>query len=108
MSDMTEAELMTAVVDLARMLGYRTMHVRRSIGKGRRWQTTTSVVGWPDLVLWTPGRFIAAELKSATGALAAEQVDVLASLHDAGVETYVWRPDDLQTIATILRRKAAA
>ena len=87
------------------MTGWRCMHVRRSIGKGNRWTTSTSVVGWPDLVLWKPGRIIAAELKSATGQVTTEQALVLASLEEAGMETHVWRPADLDEIAGVLGRR---
>ena len=104
---MTEAEWQEQVVDLARICGWRTMHVRRSIGKGRRWTTSTSVVGWPDLVLWRPGRIVAAELKSNTGQVTEDQAAVLASLEAAGMETYVWRPGDLDEVASVLGRRAA-
>lgn len=98
----TETELQGQIVELARICGWRTMHVRRSLGRGRKWTTTTSVAGWPDLVAWRPGRFIAIEVKSATGKLSDEQTDVLASLTAAGVETYVVRPADFDAIATVL------
>ena len=105
---LTEAQFQAQVVQLMRHLGWRTMHVRRSIGKGRKWATTTSVEGWPDICAWKPGRegflgrFLVAELKSERGKLSAEQEDVLASLEAAGVETYVWKPSDLDEIARIL------
>lgn len=103
----SEAEFQGQVVELARICGWRTMHVRRSIGKGHRWTTSTSVVGWPDLVLWRPGRIIAAELKSDRGQVTPEQALVLASLEEAGMECHVWRPSDLNEIAATLGRRAA-
>jgi hypothetical protein len=103
---MTETELQTAIVTLARYCGYRTMHVRRSIARGQRWATTTSVAGWPDLIIWKPGRIIAAELKTDNGAPTPAQLDVLASLEAAGVEVHLWRPADLDQIAATLNRKA--
>jgi hypothetical protein len=103
---MTEAELQTSVVELARLTGWRCLHVRRSIGKGHRWQTTTSIVGWPDLFLWKPGRCIAAELKSDDGRVTGEQEEVLDSLAAAGIETHVWRPADLDDIAHLLARRS--
>jgi hypothetical protein len=103
---MTEAELQTSVVELARLTGWRCLHVRRSIGKGRRWQTTTSIVGWPDLFLWRPERRIAAELKSDDGRVTSDQQDVLDSLEAAGIETYVWRPGSMDDIARTLNRRA--
>jgi hypothetical protein len=103
---MTETEWQTQLIDLAHTLGWRHLHVRRSIGKRRGWVTTTNVIGWPDLLLWSPrqpGRHIAAELKSATGKLTPEQEQVLADLAAAGFETYVWRPDDLDEALYTLR-----
>jgi hypothetical protein len=101
----TEAAFQGQVVELARMTGWKTMHVRRSVGKGHRWTTSTSVVGWPDLILWRPGRIIAAELKSDTGQVTCDQALVLASLEEAGMECHVWRPRDLDEIAGVLGRR---
>lgn len=102
----TEADFQRQVVQLAAILGYETLHIRRSIGRrgGKAgWQTTTSIDGWPDLLLWRPGRMIAAELKSDTGKPTDAQLRVLASLAAAGMETHLWRPADLDTIAETLR-----
>lgn len=49
---LTEATWQQQVIDLAHALGWRHMHVRRSIGKGRTWVTATNVP-WPDLTLWS-------------------------------------------------------
>lgn len=104
---MTEAQLQEAVIALLNLTRWRHMHVRRTIGKGHRWTTSTSVVGWPDLFCWNPtlGRRLAIELKSATGRLTAEQTVVLDELERSGVETLVVRPGDLQMLANVLRRK---
>jgi hypothetical protein len=50
---------------------------------------------------------IAAELKSDTGHLTAEQERWLADFAGAGLEAYVWRPVDLQRIADVLAAKDA-
>jgi hypothetical protein len=66
--------------------------------------------GFPDLVLARPPRVIFAELKTAKGKLGPEQENWLAALTACpGVEVYVWRPDQLDDIAQILRlgRRAA-
>lgn len=104
----SEQEWQQQVVDLAHALGWKHLHVRRSIGKGRRWTTATNVVGWPDLFLWheIQRRRIAAELKTENGQLTDEQRSVLASLAAAGVETYVWRPSDLDNVHYVLAREA--
>lgn len=104
----SEAELQAQVVELARICGWRTMHVRRSIGKGRRWTTSTSVVGWPDLALWRPGQFLLVELKTDRGQLSNEQAVVVASLRVAGVDARVWRPSDWDSdIEPTLTRRAS-
>jgi VRR-NUC domain len=81
------------IVDLARLRGWRVFHVLNSKG---------SEPGWPDLALTRPPRFIAAEVKSATGRLTAAQRDMLAVLAACGVETYVWRPADRPDIERTL------
>lgn len=83
---MTEAELQSAVIDLARYLGYEHYHTHNS----RR-----SPAGFPDLVLVhrTSGRLIFAELKSATGRLSDHQ---RGWLHWLGIahEVHVWTPNN--------------
>lgn len=102
----TEAEFQAAVVALAALAGWQTMHVRRSVARQGQWATTTSVPGWPDLILWKPGQFLAAELKSETGRLTKQQREVLDSLTAAGVDTRVWRPSAWPEIeATLLNSK---
>jgi hypothetical protein len=101
----TEAEFQAQVVELAAICGWSHLHVRRTIGRGRKWTTSTNLAGWPDLLLWRPGRVVAAELKAEHGKTTPEQVAVLASLAAAGVETHVWRPSDFEAIASTLGRR---
>lgn len=100
----SEAEFQQQVIDLAHAYGWHHLHVRRSIGKGRKWVTSTNVVGWPDLFMWHPyqRRTIAVELKSETGVVSPEQKAVLASLEAAGVWVDVWRPGDLDHANEVL------
>lgn len=100
----TEAEHQAQVIELAHMLGWHHLHVRRSIGKGRTWVTATNIVGWPDLVLFRPAddgqqHLIFAELKSESGKLTPEQEQVLDDLRRSGCEVHVWRPSDMDAIA---------
>jgi hypothetical protein len=101
----TEAEFQEQVAQLAGIAGWQHLHVRRTIGRGRKWTTSTNLAGWPDLLLWKPGRVVAAELKSDKGKTTPEQDAVLASLAAAGVETFVWRPSDWDEIAAVLGRR---
>lgn len=102
---MSEATWQEQVFELAQILGWRHMHVRRSIGKGRKWTTATNVTGWPDAVLWSERqqRLIFVEFKSESGKPSPEQVEVLGSLKAAGQEVYLWRPSDLEAAKVILQ-----
>lgn len=105
----TEAEWQEHVIEAAHLFGWRHLHVRRSIGKGRKWTTATNVRGWPDLFLWneTQRRTMAVELKSATGVVEPDQEAVLASLAAAGLEVHVWRPADLDDALRALKAPPA-
>jgi hypothetical protein len=97
-----EAEFQAQVVELAGVLGWWHMHVRRSIGKGRKWVTATNVP-WPDLTLWRPprstertGSFLVRELKvDARSPWQPGQREVLDQLHACGVDAGVWYAADL-------------
>ncbi len=93
---MTEGDFQGIVVELARVFGWSHMHVRRSIGKGRKWTTATNVP-WPDLTLWHPsGGFMVRELKVADR-WQPGQKEVLGELARAGVDAGVWMPEDLDS-----------
>lgn len=89
-----ETDFQQQIEQLAHMLDWRTMHVRRSV-KGERggWVTATSVAGWPDLVLWHEQHGILfREIKTESGKITQQQLDVLMSLRAAGGDAQVWRP----------------
>ena len=91
---MTEKELDAAIRHIAGLCGWLRYHTYRSI---------RSPAGFPDLVLVRPPRVIFAELKSETGTATTAQDEWLDTLRQCpGVETYLWRPSDLDDIATIL------
>jgi len=108
---LTETQFQAQVVELARICGWRVLHVRRSIGKGQRWTTTTSIVGWPDCLFYRPrtGEHFAAELKTddPKSQLSPEQVECLDELAASGVEVHVWRPADWDAIQQRLGRRDA-
>ena len=85
---MSEANLQTAVLELAQWFGYETYHTRDSRG---------SRAGFPDLVLWHGGRgrTLFVELKSQVGNVTTDQGHTLRTLAAAGNEVRVWRPSDL-------------
>ena len=101
----TEAQLQTAVIDLARMYGWKTAHFRAAKASDGAWMTPLQgdAKGFPDLTLVRRDRLIFAELKSASGKLDAEghQQAWLDAFRNVA-EVYVWRPNDIHDIAVIL------
>jgi hypothetical protein len=91
----TEAAFLRQIRDLARMFRWSTFHPFLS-----RW----SEKGFPDVVLCRPPRLILAELKTDRGKTTPDQERWLGLLGACpGVETYLWRPADLDEIAELLR-----
>lgn len=67
-------------------------------------------IGWPDLTFPLPpdGRFVAVELKSATGKVKPEQADMLADMAHCGASVHVCRSFDefLEVLSCPLMKKA--
>lgn len=90
------------------MLGWAHLHVRRTIGRGKKWVTATNVTGWPDLYLWHPRKgFVAIELKVGADKATPEQTAVLASLAAAGARTMVAFPHQWDDVTSLLLHPAA-
>jgi hypothetical protein len=100
----TEQQFQQQVLELARLLGWRSAHFRPA-QTVRGWRTPVSGdgAGFPDTLLVRRDRLVAAELKSAKGKAAPEQLAWLEALAAAGVECFLWRPDDFDQIAETLR-----
>jgi hypothetical protein len=109
----SERTFQSDILELLALLGWRAVHhhpLRTKAG----WRTGIEgpgCAGFPDLfaVKVTPypsggNRVLAAELKSATGRVEADQAEWLRLLAAGGVETYIWRAgsDSLQAIAEVL------
>ena len=78
---MTEAELQRAVIELARLLGYRCAHFGIGLSrKGWRTPARADAAGFPDLVLVGRGRVLWRELKAGRNRLTVEQADWLDAL----------------------------
>ena len=105
---MSEADLQRTVMDMARALGWRVYHNRRT-ARTRRDGTViyhTSYSGdggFPDLLLARAGKIIVAELKSKRGVVSDDQVLWIDALGGVGIShhlsalvgVFVWRPADL-------------
>ncbi len=105
---MTESQLQTAIIDVAKLLGWRVMHQRPARRLDGSWRTAVEGhEGFPDLVLLRPPRLIFAELKSKKGALTQDQAIWLNSFRACGpsIETHEWRPIDWEAgrIEDVLR-----
>jgi hypothetical protein len=92
--DMTEKQLMAAVVEMAEMLGWLVYHTHDS----RR-----SESGFPDLVCVRRERVVFIELKTEKGQLSEEQEQWLSALGLAGAAVHFWRPSDWPEIEAALR-----
>lgn len=100
---LTEAQLQAAVIDTARMFGWRVAHFRPAkTSKGWRTPVAADGKGFPDLVLvhQETGRLIFAELKSDRGKPTPEQEQWLIALETTDAEVYVWSPADWPKLIT--------
>lgn len=98
-ASLTEDDLLTRVLDLARLRGWKVVHYRPAkTAKG--WRTPLQGdKGCPDVILARRGVVILAELKSETGKATPEQRQWLTQLGDHG---HLWRPQDWPRIAALL------
>lgn len=104
----THTEFQQQVVDLAHAFHWRHLHVRRSMGKGRKWTTTTNLKGWPDLLLLRPDRgYVAAELKIPPDKATPEQAELLEYLATMpATVAKLWTPRDWDDIERTLAVRA--
>ena len=101
-----ERDFQRAVIDLARLTGWRVHHTRPALTRRGRWLTPIQGdAGFPDLVLVRAGRVIFAELKRNGARPTPAQREWLEALQAcAGVECYLWTPNNWQEIVCTLRR----
>lgn len=93
------------VVEAAEILHWAWLHVYHGQFKAGRYRTPTDGPlgkGWPDLLMVRDTRILAAELKVKKNKPTDDQHRVLALLQLAGVEVYVWRPDDWDQLTQVL------
>lgn len=98
----TESEFQDAVIELANWSQWFVHHDRPARTK-EGWRTAIiGDPGYPDLHIVRAPRSVFAELKTDSGALTEAQEVWLLALAACGHEVYLWRPDDLESIAEIL------
>ena len=101
----SEASFQSQVVELARLYGWRLIHIKPTQIRPGRWVTaTTGDSGFPDLVMARGKSLIFAELKRANGRLSDGQKVWIDALVRAGQEVYIWYPLDLPDIKNRLAR----
>lgn len=86
---MAERTLLAQARELARLGGWLTMHPLESRG---------SEPGWPDLALCRPPELLFIELKAQKGRVRPEQQVWLDALNGCGIEAFVVRPSDLNSL----------
>jgi len=90
----TEKQFEGQVKDLAKMFGWKYYHT---------WRSFHSPAGYPDCTMVREGRLVIAELKTETGQPTPEQYEWLVALTEVGLEVYLFRPSDFDTIVEVLR-----
>jgi len=90
----TEKAWLAQVIRLAEVLGWAHYHT---------YDSRRSAVGFPDLVLVRRPRVIFAELKAQRTRATDAQLAWLAELRQCNQEVYLWRPEDAEKVARILR-----
>jgi hypothetical protein len=100
----SEADFQRRVIDTAKLLGWRVVHIRPAwVRTGRMVTPYEGDPGLPDLVLARRGRVLLVELKSDIGKPTRDQ---LAWLEAAGPNGHLWQPRDWPTVQTVLAAPA--
>ena len=104
---MNEAQLQSAVLELAQALRWLRAHFRPAMTvKGWRTPVEGDGAGFPDLILVRDGRLVVAELKGPAGKLSTPQELWLVAFSTVpGVECYVWKPEHWRSgeVESVLR-----
>ena len=99
----SEKEFSAAVVEYARLCGWRVY---------RTWRSDHSPAGFPDLTMTRGGKLFFAELKAERGRVSPEQQGWLEALRDViphtdyphrWIRVFLWRPSDWPQIERELR-----
>jgi len=101
----SEADFTRQVLDLARLLGWRTAHFRPGMMRSGKWVTPVQGdgKGFPDLVLVRGPVLLFVELKVGRNKITFEQGMWLAAFKRAGQRALLWTPADWPDIEKVLR-----
>jgi len=101
---MNEATFAAQIEYLLDLGGWRWCHYEPAVRQSGRWATPLrGSKGSPDYHAVRSGRLIFIELKGDGGRVSRDQGAWIADLLEAGVETYLWKPEDLIIAQEILR-----
>jgi hypothetical protein len=93
---MTEADLQSRIVDVAKMNGWRIYHT---------YDSRRSNPGFPDLCMVRGERLVFMELKADKGKVSPDQVMWLAALSMTHAEVYLVYPRHMQEVADLLSKR---
>jgi hypothetical protein len=105
---LSESEFTRQVIRLAQLRGYLVAHFRPGMTRRGKWVTAVSGdgVGFPDLLLIRirhgVAKVIVAELKLGRNKLTPEQESWLCAFRLAGIQAYLWRPENWPEIEKLL------
>jgi hypothetical protein len=100
---LTGRDLQKAIIEIANFRSWRCCHFQSVLATGRdgkaRWRTPFSAQGkgWPDIFAVRDERAVAIEVKGDGDQMRPEQLEWLAALSAAGIETFVWTPKELRS-----------
>ena len=84
--------------------GWRWCHFEPAVRQSGTWATPLrGDKGLPDYLAVRGTRLVFAEIKGTGGRLSIDQKAWIADLLVAGIETYVWHPEDLESAQKVLR-----
>jgi hypothetical protein len=101
---MKEASYAKQIEYLLDLYGWRWCHYEPAVRQSGNWATPLrGDKGEPDYRAVRSGRLVFIEIKGDGGRLTPDQKGWIADLLEAGVETYVWHPEDLEIAKEVLR-----
>lgn len=105
----TENDLLAAVLSLAKLYGWRTLHIRPArTEKGWRSPVQGDGKGFPDILAVRGNRVLAMELKDTSGKVTPEQQAWLDAFYPVSELVGVWRPADWESGLILATLKGAS
>ena len=105
LASISHADWQKSVIEIARLYGWKVMHLGKAKTKTGRWLTPVGAdgAGFPDLLMLRE-RVLVAELKSMRDTLRANQRVWLGAFLGAGCTAVTWKPCDVDRVHEELAR----